>query len=86
MLRDLRDLFKVYNLICHPDLLKHTNFKDLEKLVPFSIPTTKTTDNRPVVIKMIKQTAIDMEVFVYTCNHEMTKHIIKDSQTSAFRT
>ena len=29
---------------------------------------------------MIKQTAIDIEVFVYTCKHEMSKHIIKDSK------
>ena len=50
-LRDLRDIFKVYYFICHPDLLKHTNFKDLEKLLPFSILTTKMTDNRPVARK-----------------------------------
>ena len=79
-LKDLRDIFKVYNFICHPDLLKHTNFKDMEKLLPFSILTTKTNNNRPVAIKMIKQTAIDIKVFVYTCKHDMSKHIIKDSK------
>ena len=73
-LRDLRDMFKVYNFICHPDLLKHTNFKDL--ILPFSILTTKTNDNRPVAIKMIKQTAIDIEVIVYTCKHDMSKHMV----------
>ena len=45
-----------------------------------SILTAKTTDNRPFAIKMIKQTAIDIEVLVYTCKHEMSKHIIKDSK------
>ena len=29
---------------------------------------------------MIKQTAIDIKVFVYTCKHDMSKHIIKDSK------
>ena len=53
-LRDLRDMLKVYNFLCHPDLLKHTSFKDLDKLVPFSILTTQTTDNRPVVIKNVQ--------------------------------
>ena len=64
-LRDLRDMLKVYNFISHPDLLKHTNFKETEKLVPFSILTTQTTNNRPVAIKMIKQTAIDISHCVY---------------------
>ena len=29
---------------------------------------------------MIKQTAIDIEVFVYTCRNNMSKHIIVDSK------
>ena len=69
-----------FHFISHPDLLKHTSFKDLDKLIPFRILTTQTTNNSPVAIKMIKQTAIDMEVFVYTCKHEMSKHIIVDSK------
>ena len=64
-LQDLRNMLKVYNFISHPDLPKHTSFKDLDKLIPFSILTTQTTNNRPVAIKMIKQTAKDISHCVY---------------------
>ena len=60
-LRDLRDMLKVYNFLCHPDLLKHTSFRDLDKLIPFSILTTETTDRRPVAIKLIKQNAMETQ-------------------------